>query len=90
MTDEIPMPYRRSTFFCWGLLAINGFVLATSGRPYIDELKLIVILNVIIWSYNAHYAYYVLNEFKTILGIEVFTIKQKPEEKGKSDPKKVN
>ena len=90
MTDEIPMPYRRTTWFCWGLLLFNGFVLETSGQPYIDELKLIVILNVIIWSYNAHYAYWVLNEFKTILGIDVFTIKQKPEETGKSDSKKVN
>ena len=69
------MPYRRSTFVVWFLLAVNGCALATTGAPLIDELVLIVILNVIIWSVNAHYTYYVLNEMKTILGINVFTIK---------------
>ena len=78
VTDEIPIPYRRSTFICWAILAVNGYALYTTGKPVFDELVMIVILNIIIWSVNAHYAYYVLNEMKAILGISVFTIKQKP------------
>ena len=87
VTDEIPMPYRRSTFVVWFLLAVNGYSLMTTGEPLIDELVLIVLLNTIIWSVNSHYAYYVLYEMKTILGINVFTIKKATS--GKSDPKKV-
>ena len=71
------MPYRRTTLASWSLLAVNAASLLATGEPLINELAMIVLICAMVWGSLAHYVYYVLQDFKRILGIEIFTIKPK-------------
>lgn len=71
------MPYRRTTLASWSLLAVNAASLLATGEPLINELAMIVLICAMVWGSIAHYVYYVLQDFKRILGIEIFTIKPK-------------
>ena len=54
-------------------------------EPVLDEKWLFRGINIMIWSAIAHYVYHVLNEMKTILGINIFTVTPKvanPQESG--------
>ena len=71
------MPYRKTTLISWTLFAVNAFSLQTNGIPLIDELTMIAIINTIVWGSIAHYVYHVLQDFKRILKINIFTIPNK-------------
>ena len=68
------MPYRKSTLVSWSLLAINAVALSQNGAPLIDELIMIMFINAVVWGSIFHYVYFVLLDFKRILGIDIFTI----------------
>lgn len=67
-------PYRRTTLIAWGLMSVNIFSFLLFQEALIDEKWLFRGINVMIWSAIAHFAYYVLNELKVVLGINVFTV----------------
>ena len=67
-------PYRRTTLIAWGLMTVNILSFMFMGEAFINEKWLFRGINVMIWSAIAHFAYYVLNELKVILGINIFTV----------------
>mmetsp|Transcript_13535 Transcript_13535/g.18537 ORF Transcript_13535/g.18537 Transcript_13535/m.18537 type:complete len:170 (-) Transcript_13535:98-607(-) len=78
-------PYRRTTLIAWGLMGINIVSFIFTSEPLLDEKWLFRFINVMIWSAIGHFAYHVLNELKTILGIRIFhvvpkTAKANPQE----------
>jgi len=77
VSQETHMPYRRTTLASWSLLAVNAASLLATGEPLINELAMIVFICAMVWGSIAHYVYFVLQDFKRILGIEIFTIKPK-------------
>ena len=76
-SGEIFNPYRRTTMIAWGLMGINIISFIVIKEPILDEKWLFRGINIMIWSAIAHFTYYVLNELKDILGINVFTVKPK-------------
>ena len=70
-------PYRRTTFVAWSLMAINASYLVVTGSPLFNEFWMFAAVNAIIWSAIAHFVFYVIQDFKRILDINVFTIKPK-------------
>ncbi len=71
-------PYRRTTLIAWGLMGVNIASFTFLGEALIDEKWLFRGINVMIWSAIAHYAYFVLQELKVILNINIFTVVPKP------------
>ena len=49
----------------------------TSGEAFFDEVTLIYFCMAVQYSALLHMIYYVLDEFKTILKINIWTIKKK-------------
>ena len=84
-------PYRRTTLIAWGLMGINIVSFIIWNEPIIDEKWLFRGINIMIWSAIAHYVYYVLDEMKVILGINIFTVTPKPpaKESGLQTPMKI-
>ena len=74
VTSEPFTPYRRTTFISWSLLALNGATLLMTGAPLINENYLLLSICTMVWLSIAHYVYYVLEDFKRILSIKVFSI----------------
>lgn len=70
-------PYRRTTLIAWGLMSVNIVALIFNGEALINEQYLFRFINVMIWSAIAHFVFYVLQELKEILGINIFTVKPK-------------
>jgi len=66
-------PYRRTTLIAWGLMSINIASFILTDEALFDEKWLFRGINVMIWSAVAHYTYFVLQEFKVILNINIFT-----------------
>ena len=66
-------PYSRTMLLCLLLLAINATLLS-SGRQVIDEFWLMTAICVISWGAVAHFVYHVLNQFKQILDVDIFSI----------------
>ena len=60
VTHENFMPYRRSSFFNWTLLFLNGVFLYTTNFPLIDEFWMILAINGMAWGTVIHYVFYVL------------------------------
>jgi len=76
VTGDIPNVYRRHSVVCWALMLVNGYSFLTTGKPLIDELVMILIMNALIHGAIAHQVYYVLQDFKRVLGIQtIFTIR---------------
>ena len=84
-------PYRRTTLIAWGLMGINILSFIIWNEPIIDEKWLFRGINIMIWSAIAHYVYYVLDEMKVILGINIFTVTPRPpiKESGLQTPMKI-
>ena len=70
-------PYRRTTLIAWGLMIVNIISFTMNKEALIEEKWLFRGINVMIWSAIAHYAFYVLDELKTILGISIFSVTPK-------------
>ena len=70
-------PYRRTTFVSWSLLGLNGASLLMTGTPLINEFWLLLAICTMVWLAIAHYVYYVLKDFKRVLGIKIFSIEPK-------------
>ena len=70
-------PYRRTTLIAWGLMIVNIISFTMKKEALIEEKWLFRGINVMIWSAIAHYAFYVLDELKTILGISIFSVTPK-------------
>lgn len=66
-------PYRRTTLIAWGLMSINIASFILTDEALFDEKWLFRGINVMIWAAVAHYTYFVLQEFKVILNINIFT-----------------
>ena len=77
VTHENFNPYRRSTFISWSLLSVNAASLLITDSPMINELWMILAINIVAWSSVAHYTYYVIEDFKRVLGIRCFHINPK-------------
>ena len=69
------MPYRRTTIFSWSLLAFNAFSLIYVRELMFNEYWMMCTICVIVWGALAHFVYYVLQDLKRILGINIFIIK---------------
>ena len=67
-------PYRRTTVIAWSLMSINIAAFLFLGEPIINEQYLFRFINIMIWSAIAHFVYHIMNELKTILGINIFTV----------------
>ena len=67
-------PYRRTTMIAWGLMCVNILSFIVFKEALIDEKWLFRGINIMIWSAIAHFAFHVLNELKTILRINIFTV----------------
>ena len=70
-------PYRRTTFVSWSLLGLNGASLLLNSAPLINEFWLLLAICTMVWLATAHYVYYVLEDFKRVLGISIFSIEPK-------------
>ena len=71
---DVHMPYRRSNVFSWLLMAINAASVYITGEFIFNDFWLMTTILLISGSSLAHFIYYVMLEFKTILGIEIFSI----------------
>ena len=74
VTHENFNPYRRSTLFNWVLFSVNAASFLSTGSPLINELWMILAINAMAWGTIVHYIYFVLKDFKRVLGIRVFHI----------------
>lgn len=83
-------PYRRTTLIAWGLMSVNILSFMVMKEALINEKWLFRGINVMIWSAIAHFAYYVLNELKMILGINIFTVVPKDSSTNAATAKKRN
>ena len=72
----------------WSLLALNGVSMLMTGAPLIDECWLLLAICSMVWLAIGHYVYYVLEDFKRVLGIKVFTIVPKLAAETTTDAKK--
>lgn len=84
-------PYRRTTFVAWSLMSVNIVSFLITKQPLIDEKWLFRFINIMIWSAIGHFAYHVLDELKTILGIRIFHVipksaKANPQESATKTP----
>lgn len=77
ITLDTHMPYRRNMLISWSLMALNAYSLIRNGVPMFDEFWTICAINLITWSAYAHFIYYVLQDLKRILDVNIFTIKFK-------------
>ena len=68
------MPYRRSNLFSWMLMGINAASAFITGEFIFNEFWLMATILLISGSSLAHFIYHVMQEFKTIMGIEIFSI----------------
>ena len=75
--NERVNPFRRSVLLIWLLLWVNIYSMVFNQTAYFDELTLIYFCMAVQYSALFHMIYYVLDEFKTILGINIWTIKKK-------------
>lgn len=55
-------------------MSINIAAFLFLGEPIINEQYLFRFINIMIWSAIAHFVYHIMNELKTILGINIFTV----------------
>jgi len=60
VTHENHMPYRRTTFLCWFLIAINAASFLLKGEPVFNEFWLMMTICAITWGALAHFVYFVL------------------------------
>ena len=74
VTQEDFTPYRRTTLISWSLLAVNAASFLMTGKPLINEFWMVLGIASMVWLAIGHYVYYVLEDFKRVLGIKVFTI----------------
>ena len=77
VTHENHMPYRRTTFASWFLMALNGASFILKGEPIFNEFWMMAAICTMVWAALTHFVYFVLQDFKRILDINIFTIKQK-------------
>lgn len=74
-------------------MSVNIVSFLLFQEALIDEKWLFRGINVMIWSAIAHFAYYVLDELSTVLGINVFTVIPKdanPQESASKSPKVID
>ena len=67
---------------------MNGASMLMTGAPLIKESWLLGAICTMVWLAVAHYVYYVLEDFKRVLGIKVFSIVPKLATQTTTDPKK--
>ena len=75
--DQKVNPLRRTVVLTWALIWLNIYWILSHKQPLINEGYLFYLLNVLIWGACLHQAYYLLEEMKTILKINIFLVKQK-------------
>ena len=76
-THAIHNPYRLNILISWSLMAINAISFLTSGKPLINDYYLMLFIFTLSWACLAWYVYHVLEDFKRILDVWTFTIKNK-------------
>jgi len=58
-------------------MALNAASFLLNGHPIINEFWLMLTICMMNWAALAHFVYYVLEDFKRILGVKMFSIKHK-------------
>lgn len=78
--NERVNPFRRSILLVWLLHWVNIYHMVSNNEAFFDEITLLYFCIAIQYTALAHMIYYVLDEFKTILGINIWTIKVKQDD----------
>ena len=84
ITEELFMPYRRTTLIGWALMISQMISIGYSGKELFEEAGLLMLIITLSWSSLFHQIHYTLNDFCRILDINIFSIKHpKPVEQTK-------
>ena len=78
--NERVNPFRRSILLVWLLNWVNIYGMIFEEKAFFDEATLIYFCPAVQYSALFHMIYYVLDEFKTILGISIWTISKKKDD----------
>lgn len=78
--NERVNPFRRSILLIWLLNWVNIYCMVYNEKAFFDEVTLIYFCLAIQYTALFHMIYFVLDEFKTILDINIWTIKKKEDD----------
>lgn len=77
VTQERFNPFRRTNLICWALLLSQTIFAIKFGKSLMDEPSMYLFIDVFSFLSLAHFILNVIDELKTILGINLLTLNNK-------------